>query len=286
MISMDEPKLVPYIKLKHFFDRDINKIMGSLLQGIPYIFESSVIVAAVDALAEIAAGYTDELDGTGTPVIVDIISSDVNDDGAPVGTGAQTVKIMGIDTNGQYVIEEVTLNGTTAVPTVTLWQRIFSLWVTAVGSGKTTAGNITVHEDGGAVSTYMTITAGQMRTAAARIYIPLNWRAVIKKITISLKDHAAAAANIDEGAGIVVEPFYDDFDFTDYVASGIACYSRNPVKIEYPFGHREFGDTTKIAKLSLKQRVADADLNEDFYVGFMFVLWPESTAAYKTISEV
>ena len=52
---------------------------------------------------------------------LEVVSSSANDDGAPAGTGAQSIIIYGVDANYEEQIEVVTLNGTTAVTTTNSW---------------------------------------------------------------------------------------------------------------------------------------------------------------------
>ncbi len=59
------------------------------------------------------------------------------------GTGARTVYIEGLDTNGAVISETVILNGTSAVNTTLSYKRINYMEVTTVGSGGVAAGNIT-----------------------------------------------------------------------------------------------------------------------------------------------
>ena len=52
-----------------------------------------------------------------TATALTVVSSSANDDGNPVGTGARTVTIEGLDANYLPVSETVTMNGTTDVTT-------------------------------------------------------------------------------------------------------------------------------------------------------------------------
>jgi len=78
-------------------------------------------------------------------VTVDIKSSSVSDDGDPVGTGARTVVIYGLDANwDEQTSETITLDGTTEVSIGGTWLRIFRLVVLTAGTNVSNVGNITV----------------------------------------------------------------------------------------------------------------------------------------------
>lgn len=72
-----------------------------------------------------------------------IVSTDVNDDGSPAGTGAQKVTIWGVDANWATQIVEVTLNGATPVVTTETWMGVNRIAVSLAGSGQVNAGTIT-----------------------------------------------------------------------------------------------------------------------------------------------
>ena len=67
-------------------------------------------------------------------VLVDIVSSDANDNGTGP-SGALTVLVQGLDENWDHVEEEVTLNGLTPVTTMTTtFIRLFRAQVITSGS--------------------------------------------------------------------------------------------------------------------------------------------------------
>lgn len=77
---------------------------------------------------------------------MEVISSSASD--AAAGTGAQTVRIDGLDGQLNPVTAEASLNGTTAVALATPFFRVNSLRVTRAGSGLTNAGEIRVRGAG------------------------------------------------------------------------------------------------------------------------------------------
>ena len=92
----------------------------------------------------------DVWDGTGAyphiaaAAAMTISSSSTDDDGAPVGTGALTVRVIGLDTNWLEVSQDVTLNGQTGVALPTSLIRVYRAYVLTVGTGGVNAGDICI----------------------------------------------------------------------------------------------------------------------------------------------
>lgn len=108
---------------------------------------------------------------------IQVISSSINDDGAPVGTGARTVKITYIDTNFNIVeTADIVLNGTTAV-SVMVGGMLQPLWfeVTSVGSNLVAFGTITLRTS--APLTLSQITAGGNASLDSIFMVPDGYTA-------------------------------------------------------------------------------------------------------------
>ena len=73
----------------------IKKRATSIIQ----MWQGEVKQACTNAFVFIADGFDDQFNEPDTPVEVDIVSDNVNDDGAPEGVGAQQVTIFGVDEN-------------------------------------------------------------------------------------------------------------------------------------------------------------------------------------------
>ena len=71
-----------------------------------------------------------------------ISSSSTNDDGAPVGTGALTMRVYGLNAAWEEVIQDVTLNGQTGVTIPTSLIRVYRAYVLTAGTGGVNAGDI------------------------------------------------------------------------------------------------------------------------------------------------
>jgi len=88
------------------------------------------------------AGATYTFPSTATALTV--VSSSTDDDGSPVGTGARTVTIVGLDANYAEVSETVTMNGTTNVTTTQTFLRVNEAYVATCGSTGSNVGAITI----------------------------------------------------------------------------------------------------------------------------------------------
>ncbi len=78
---------------------------------------------------------------------LDITSSDNTKDVA-AGTGAKKVKVYGLGVGYVPLIEEIALNGNTAVTTVNTFLRVFAVAVSLVGTDKVQAGDIYIIKTG------------------------------------------------------------------------------------------------------------------------------------------
>lgn len=92
-------------------------------------------------------------------------------DDAAAGTGAQKVKISGLDENWDVIHEEVTLDGVTPVTTTQTFLRVYRAAVTDVGSGNINAGDITIRVSPGG-STLASLPAGEGSTFLSLLPIP------------------------------------------------------------------------------------------------------------------
>ena len=236
------------------------------------IIEYALFQESPDAKAEIRVNYTNEFDGVATPVEVDIKSSSGNDILAGPGTGAQTVGLLGIDENDDYIIETIIMAGAAAVTTSTLWKRVLQLKVLTAGTGKKAAGNITVHEVGGAVNTYMTLAANGLSTISARLYIPDGKYAMFGFI-MGNSIFTTAAATVDLDAGSNLYPIFADELLTREI---IHKYTIIPTVNVQPLPiHRSpilgSGDNY----LTFQHEALNTGKNKDFHIDCLFITWEE-----------
>ncbi len=88
----------------------------------------------------------------GAAAKLQVSSSSTDDDGAPVGTGALTLRIVGLDASYNLASEDIILNGRTAVETVATFLRVFAAYVLTAGTGLVNAGDIYVYKTGTAIT--------------------------------------------------------------------------------------------------------------------------------------
>lgn len=81
-----------------------------------------------------------------------VVSDHINDDGSPLGTGARTVTIEGLNSSWAEQSETVTMNGIVPVVTASSWKRIHRMYVETVGSHTLNEGTIQATVDGDVVA--------------------------------------------------------------------------------------------------------------------------------------
>jgi hypothetical protein len=107
-----------------------------------------------------------------------IVSSDADDDGAPVGNGARTVRVTYLDAFGNEGTEDVTMNGVANVLMAADVRRINRLQVQTCGSYGWNDGNITLYaNDAATVIGY--IPAKLCTSAGCFQTVPIGYRDVI-----------------------------------------------------------------------------------------------------------
>lgn len=122
---------------------------------------------------------------------------------AAAGTGAQTVKIFGLDANYLEQSETVTMNGSTAVNTVNSYIMIHRMSVETAGTGETNAGTITATaETDGTVTAQIDIGEGQ--TLMAIYQVPANKKGFLEHYYASLNNAVTAVSG---DIRLMVKPF-------------------------------------------------------------------------------
>ena len=112
-----------------------------------------------------------------------IASDDVDDDGAPLDTGARTVLVTGLDDDYAVITETVTMNGTTNVLTDDAFIRP-SLSVVTAGSSGTNEGTITASNN--ADSTVLSqIEPGEGESHCACYTVPAGYTAYVNMVILS-----------------------------------------------------------------------------------------------------
>lgn len=117
----------------------------------------------------------------GGAVAMEVISSNVADDGDPAGTGARTIKIYGLNGSGIEQNETKTLDGTNAVALSNTYLRINRAVITAVGTNGSAVGNISIRGAGGG-SVYCYIAAGDNASMQCVYTVPAGKTAYLKTV--------------------------------------------------------------------------------------------------------
>lgn len=120
-----------------------------------------------------------------------IVSGSASDTAA--GTGARTVKVIGLDANFSEINEVVTLNGATPVNLVGVYLRILRAFVLTAGSGGTNAGALSIKQSSTVIAE---IVASQGRTQMAIFTAPAgNLNYIVKKFFVAAVNAVAGAVS-------------------------------------------------------------------------------------------
>jgi hypothetical protein len=134
---------------------------------------------------------------------LDISSSSTAD--AAAGTGARTVRIVGLDANGAFQSSVVTMNGQTQFTTTTTWTDVWAADVVTTGTGLANAGDIYIIKTGtGGVVTAgvpATVTSGLLMVTAGwntdmngHYCVPVSSPAKYKLVDVCASSYTQAAA--------------------------------------------------------------------------------------------
>lgn len=113
-----------------------------------------------------------------------LVSSSIEDGGSGGDTGALTVQVIYIDTDGSVDSQVVTMNGTSNVNlTDTTVARVLDIHCLTFGSALTNVGTITIQTTGGV--NRMSIPAGHNRAAPGRMTIPTGYVGLYRGFNLS-----------------------------------------------------------------------------------------------------
>jgi hypothetical protein len=133
-------------------------------------------------IAQTAEPIWDQGDGyayQSPAAVVNVSSSSTADDAA--STGAKTILVVGVDSNGAYAEDTITMDGQLTVNSTVVFARVFGAYVVTAGSGGTNAGDIYIHDDPTTASgvpnsnnIYAKILAGEGQTQMALYTVPIS----------------------------------------------------------------------------------------------------------------
>jgi hypothetical protein len=144
---------------------------------------------------------------TGQPIstveTVDVFSSDDEDKAG--GTGASRLHLEGLCNNGNWVCEEILLNGTTPVTSKNKFSRLFRTHIQgAVGSDGTTAGTITTRHSTTTANVFAVQYNGQ--SAAAVFTVPRGFVAYFARGYASIRRGASGSYDRDVVLSLQARP--------------------------------------------------------------------------------
>jgi len=145
-----------------------------------------------------------------------------------LGTGARTIRIYGLKANKEWQVEDIVMNGTTNVPTVGKYWRIFRMRVLTSGTRSGASANITASYDG---DVYAGMVAGNNTTMMAVFTIPAGYKGLLldahvhagaKTIDFSLKTRAFGGPVIVKrrAKGVVLGDSHLDYKIPRSFAAG------------------------------------------------------------------
>lgn len=142
---------------------------------------------AITTVEETVWDGQDEYSYAATADVLSIVSASANDD--LTGTGAQKIKIEGLDENYAIQIVEVELDGITPVATTETFIRVYRAYITQAGTEEVNDGDISI-SIGSTLSAK--ISAGQGQTLMAVYSVPAGFTAYITQWSFS---SGASASN-------------------------------------------------------------------------------------------
>ena len=137
--------------------------------------------ADVDAAEDVGAGA---FVFSAVAASLEIDSDSTDDDGAPVGTGARTCLVEGVDADWVYKSQTVTMNGTTAVALTGTWLRVNKVTVATAGSTGSNVGTVVVRVVAGA--TWATVPPTQGESDGAYYSVPAGYRLLVTSVQASV----------------------------------------------------------------------------------------------------
>ena len=126
--------------------------------------------ADIDGAAEIVASFGGTFNIMTSADTLNVVSTANSDNSG--GQAARTIVLVGIDANGDYQEETVTMNGQTPVTTVNTWLGINRALVASVGTFNYNAGNITISDTSAIFGTQAQIPSMKGITQQSIFHVP------------------------------------------------------------------------------------------------------------------
>ena len=188
---------------------------------------------------------------------VNIVSSSANDDDG--ASGANTIRVYGIDAaTGAPTTEDVTMNGTTPVPTSTSWRGINRMQVLTTGVTGSNEGNITATADTD-TTVQAQIPAGWNITQQCVMTLPTTHDAYIGSVEVQCFKTSGGSA-----PKVTIDVYYQNSD-------GIAYrVIRQFIDVEVnPIWYRDFENKFKVPAGSYWWITIETDTNNTYARGYI-----------------
>lgn len=130
---------------------------------------------------------------TGAADTIDVVSASTSD--TLTGSGAEVVRVSGLDADFNPQTEDIELSGDTAKTSVNTWKRVFRAAVIQSNNGANdafNAGIITIDYTNDANVVFAIIPAGSNQTVFCGYTVPANTRLVVDRIAVELARSASA----------------------------------------------------------------------------------------------
>jgi hypothetical protein len=186
-----------------------------------------------------------------------VSSSDANDTNG--GTGANKVRVFGLDANYALIEEEVELAGQTQVATSLSYLRIYRAYVTLAGSGGTAAGTVYVADSGASAgvptgnvyanlgTSNQTLLGVYTVPAGKTLYLDdVNFTAAISQananatIKLNIRDFGSNVFRTVVITELQSGTYIDKFEYpqpiyekTDIEVRAVATSSNNPITVSW-----------------------------------------------------
>jgi hypothetical protein len=130
--------------------------------------------ADIDGAAEIVASFGGTFNIMTSADTLNVVSTANNDNSG--GQAARTIVLVGIDANGDYQEETVTMNGQTPVTTTNSWLGINRAYVASVGNSNYNQGDITISDTSAIFGTQAQIPSMKGITQQSIFHVPSGYK--------------------------------------------------------------------------------------------------------------
>jgi hypothetical protein len=130
--------------------------------------------ADINGAAEVVASFGGTFNIMTTADTLNVVSTSNNDRSG--GQAARTIVLIGIDSNGDYQEETVTMNGQTPVTTSNTWLGINRAYVASVGTFNYNAGDITISDTSAVFGTQAQIPSMKAITQQSIFHVQSGYK--------------------------------------------------------------------------------------------------------------